>query len=82
MKRDWTDGDGQRWHVRAYNSVASMAMGGRIPDAGKNVITFRRHDTSDGYPIETRDLRYPNEMTDEKLQELLDQAKLGKELEG
>jgi len=74
MKREWTDRDGQRWQIRAYDRGAAMAMEGRIPDAGKNVITFRRYDTSDAYPVETTDLRYPNEMTDEGLQERLDEA--------
>ena len=82
MKREWTDRDGERWHVRAYNSGGAMAIGDQIPDAGKDMIRFRRHDYSESYSIETRDLRYPNEMTDEELQELLDQAKGTEELEG
>jgi len=35
-----------------------------------------------GFAVETQDLRDPDEMTDEELQELLDQAKLAEELEG
>ncbi len=81
MDHEWTDKDGQRWHIRAYNSSGSMAIGGQIPDAGKDTIRFRRHDASDAYAVETGDLRDPNEMTDEELQELLDQAK-AEELEG
>ena len=81
MKRDWTDRDGERWHVHAYNSGAAMATGGQIPDAGKDMITFRRYDYSENYPIETRDLLDPHEMTDEDLQELLDQARGAEELE-
>ena len=82
MDRNWTDRDWQKWHVRAYNSGGAMATGGQIPDAGKDMISFRRHDESDGYSVETQDLRDPNEMTDEDLQELLDQAKGADELEG
>ncbi len=82
MERVWTDRDGERWHVRAYNSGGAMATGGQIPDAGKDMIRFRRHDASGAYTVETRDLRDPNEMTDEELQELLDQAKAAEELEG
>ena len=81
MEHVWTDRDGERWHVLAYSSGA-MATGGQIPAAGKDMITFRRHDYSENYPIETRDLLDPNEMTDEDLQELLDQAKGAEELEG
>ena len=58
-----------------------MATGGQIPDAGKDMITFRRYDYSENYPIETRDLLDPHEMTDEDLQELLDQARGAEELE-
>ena len=82
MKRSWTDRDGERWHVHAYNSGAAMATGGQIPDAGEDMITFRRYDDPESYPIETRHLRDPNEMTDEELQELLDQARGTEELEG
>ena len=82
MVRNWTDKDGQRWYVRAYNSSAAMATGGQIPDAGKDMMSFRRFDSSDSYAVETGDLRDPNEMTDEELQELLDQAKGAEELEG
>ncbi len=73
MERDWTDRDGQRWLVRAYHTGGAMATapGGQIPDAGKDKIRFRRPDGSDGYAIDTGDLRDPNE----DLQELLDQAK-------
>ncbi len=78
MDYEWMDKDGQRWHVHAYNSVGAMATAGRIPDAGENRIRFRRHDASDGYTVETQD---PNEMTDDALQELLDQAKGAEELE-
>ena len=39
------------------------------------MIRFRRHDGSESYSVETRDLRDPNEMREEELQELLDQAK-------
>ena len=46
------------------------------------MIRFRIPDFSDGYAVETRDLRDPSEMTDEELQELLDQAKLAEELGG
>ncbi len=81
MKREWTDRDGERWHVHAHNSGMAMATGGQIPDAGKDMISFRRHDESDGYSVETQDLRDPNKMTDEDLQELLDQAQ-AEELEG
>ena len=76
MQHDWTDRDGQRWHVYAYN------IGGQIPDAGKDMVRFRRHDGSDGHFVETQDLWDPDEMTDEALQELLDQAKLAEGLEG
>ena len=83
MERGWKDRDGQRWFVRAYNSGGAMGTEGQIPDAGKDMIRFRRSDSSDGYAVETRDLRYPNEMTDEELQGLLDQAKgVAEELEG
>ena len=82
MKREWKDRDGQRWQVRAYNSSAAMAMGGQTPDPGKNVIRFRRYDTSDAYSVETGDLRHPNEMTDGELQEWLDEAKPAEKLEG
>ncbi len=58
-----------------------MATGGLIPDAGKDMIRFRRHDASDGYAAETRGLRDPKEMTAEDLQELLDQAQGADELE-
>ena len=37
MKREWTDRDGERWHVRAYNSGGAMAIGDQIPDAGKDM---------------------------------------------
>ncbi len=82
MQHDWTDRDGQRWHVGAYNSGGAMATGGQVPDAGKDMIRFRRHDGSDGYAVETQDLWDPDEMTDEEFQELLDQAKRAEELEG
>ena len=83
MEHDWTDRDGRRWFVHAYNSGGAMATEGQIPDAGKDMIRFRRADSSDGHAVETGDLRDPNEMTDEELQQLLDQAKRGaEELEG
>ncbi len=83
MDHDWMDRDGQRWHVRAYNSGGAMGTEGQIPDAGKDMIRFRRHDSSDGHAVNTRNLRDPNEMNDEELQQLLDQAKRGaEELEG
>ena len=82
MDRDWTDRDGQRWHVRAYKSSGAMATGGQIPDAGRDMIRFRRHDSSESYAVETRNLRNPNEMTDEELQQLLDQVEGAEELEG
>ena len=72
MERDWTDRDGQKWHVRGYSSGGAMATEGQIPDAGKGIIRFRRPDGLEDYAVETRDLRDPNEMTDEELQELLD----------
>ncbi len=76
MERDWTDKDGQRWLVRAYHMGGAMATapGGQIPDAGKDKIRFRYADSSEGHAVETGDLRDPNEMTDEELQELLDKA--------
>ncbi len=74
MKCEWTDKDGQRWHVHAYNGGVAMGTAGQIPDAGKDMIRFRRHDGSHGYAVETGDLRDPSEMTDEELHELLDQA--------
>ena len=79
MEHGWTDRVGQRWYVLTYNSGGAMGTGGQIPDAGKNMIRFRIPDGSDGYAVETQDLLDPNEMTDEELQELLDQAE---ELEG
>jgi len=82
MQHDWTDRDGRRWFVHAYNSGGAMATEGQLPDAGKNMIRFRLHDASDAYAVETQDLRDPDEMTDEELRELLDQAKLAEELEG
>ena len=82
MERVWTDRDWESWHVRAYNSGGAMATEGQIPDAGKDMIRFRLHDASDAYAVETQDLRDPDDMTDEELQELLDQAKLAGELEG
>ncbi len=82
MQHDWTDRDGRRWFVHAYNSGGAMATGGQIPDAGRDMIRFRRHDSSGGYAVETRDLWDPDEMTDEELQELLDQAKGVEELKG
>ncbi len=82
MEHDWTDRDGQRWLVRAYSTGGAMATAGQIPDAGKDKIRFRRPDGSDGYAIDTGDLRDPNERTDEDLQELLDQAQAAEELEG
>ena len=74
MERDWTDKDGQEWHIRAYGT-AGMATGGQIPNAGKDYIKFQRPNDSQPYVVKTRYLRDPNEMTDEELQELLDQAK-------
>lgn len=74
MEHDWTDRDGRRWFVHAYNSGGAMATGGQIPDAGKDMIRFRHADSSEGHALETGDLRDPNEMTDEELQELLDRA--------
>ncbi len=83
MEHDWTDPrDGERWLVRAYNIGGAMATAGQIPDAGRDMIRFRRPDGSDGYAVKTGDLRDPKDMTDEELQELLDQAKLAEELEG
>ena len=83
MERDWTGRDGQRWHGRAYGSAGAMATGGQIPDAGTDIIKFQHPDDPDVYHVvETGDLRDPNEMTDEELQELLDQAKGAEELEG
>jgi hypothetical protein len=74
MERDWTDRDGQAWHVRAYNAGGGMASGGGIPDPGKDMIRFRLPDGSATYAIETHNLRDPSDMTDEELQELLDRA--------
>ena len=82
MEHGWTDRDGERWYVRAYNTGGAMATGGQIPDAGKDMIRFRPPYSADGYAVETGDLRHPSEMTDEELQELMDQAKLAEELEG
>ena len=83
MDHEWMDRYGEIWHVRAYNSGGAMATEGQLPDAGKDMIRFRLHDASDAYAVETQDLRDPDDMTDEELQELLDQAvKLAEELEG
>ncbi len=74
MEHEWKDRDRRRWFVHAYNSGGAMATEGQIPDAGKDMIRFRRADSSEGHAVETGDLRDPNEMTDEELQELLDKA--------
>ena len=74
-RNNWTDRDGEKWHVRAYTSGGAMGTGGQIPDAGKDYIKFQRPDDPQPYVVETRYLRDPNDMTDEELQELLDQAK-------
>jgi hypothetical protein len=74
MERDWTDRDGQVWHVRAHNTGGGMASGGGIPDPGKDLLTFRLPDGSASYDIDNLNLRDPNDITDEELQGLLDQA--------
>ena len=82
MERDdWTDRDGYRWYVRGTSPGGAMATAGQIPDAGKNVIRFQRHNSSESYTVETLYFRDPNKISNEDLQQLLDQAK-AEELEG
>ncbi len=82
MERDdWTDRDGYRWYVRATSPGGAMATAGQTPDAGKNMIRFQRHNSSERYTVETLYFRDPNKISNEDLQQLLDQAK-AEELEG